>query len=93
MIGADRDKKPAGGRSPAKPEGRDRLVLGFERIGLIALRAPIVSVIIVAAVCVFAAFGVAKLKVDDFAQFPFPFRHARVPAVRGPVAALSLARI
>ncbi len=65
MIGTDRDKKPAGGRVPAKPEGHYRLVLGFERVGLIALRAPIVSAIIVAAVCVFAAFGVAKLKVDN----------------------------
>ena len=65
MIANDRDEKSAGRRAPPEPPGRYRLVLGFERIGLIALRAPLLSAMIVAALCVFAAFGVAKLKVDD----------------------------
>ena len=65
MIGTDRDEKTAGGRVPSNPEGGYRLVLGFERIGLIALRTPILSAIIVASLCIAAAFGVAKLKVDD----------------------------
>ena len=65
MIGSDRDEKTAGGRAPSNPEGSYRLVLGFERIGLIALRTPILSAIIVASLCIAAAFGVAKLKVDD----------------------------
>ncbi len=65
MIGSDRDEKTAGGRVPSNPEGGYRLVLGFERIGLIALRTPILSAIIVASLCIAAAFGVAKLKVDD----------------------------
>ncbi len=65
MIGSDRDEKTAGGRAPSSPEGSYRLVLGFERIGLIALRTPILSAIIVASLCIVAAFGVAKLKVDD----------------------------
>ena len=65
MIGTDPDEKPAGSRAPAIPTERYRLVLGFERIGLIALRTPIMSALIVAAICIFAAFGVAKLKVDD----------------------------
>ena len=64
MIANDRNEKSAG-RAPPEPTGRYRLVLGFERIGLIALRAPLLSAMIVAALCVFAAFGVAKLKVDD----------------------------
>jgi predicted RND superfamily exporter protein len=65
MTGSKRDKNSAGRQAPAKPTGRDRLVLGFERVGLIALRAPLLSATIVAALCLFAAFGVAKLKVDD----------------------------
>ena len=65
MTGSDRDKNSAGRQAPAKPAGRDSLVLGFERVGLIALRAPLLSAMIVAALCIFAAFGVAKLKVDD----------------------------
>ena len=65
MTGSDRDENSAGRQAPAKHTGRDSLVLGFERVGLIALRAPLLSAMIVAALCVFAAFGVAKLKVDD----------------------------
>ncbi len=65
MTGANRDENCVGRQAPPKPSGRDRLVLGFERIGLIALRAPLLSAAIVAAICVFGAFGVAKLKVDD----------------------------
>ncbi len=65
MTGSDRDKNSAGRQAPAKPAGRDSLVLGFERVGLIALRAPLLSAMIVAALCIFAAFGVAKLKVDN----------------------------
>jgi uncharacterized protein len=64
MTGADRDYQPGGRQGPPKAEPNG-LVLGFERVGLIALRAPIVSVIVVAALCIVAAFGVAKLKVDD----------------------------
>ncbi len=65
MTGIDRDNKPAGKSESAAPSGPDRLVLGFERVGLVALRAPVFSAILVAALCVVAAFGVAKLKVDD----------------------------
>ena len=65
MTGTNQDEQRVGRRSPPKPLGGDRLVLGFERVGLVALRAPLLSAMIVAALCVFAAFGVAKLKVDD----------------------------
>jgi uncharacterized protein len=41
------------------------LVLGFERAGLIALRTPLLSAAIAAVLCVLAAYGVAKLRVDD----------------------------
>ncbi len=65
MTGIDRHNQPAGRREAHKPAGPDRLVLGFERTGLIALRTPLLSALIVAALCLIAAFGVAKLKVDD----------------------------
>ncbi len=65
MTGSNRDN-PGGSRSkgpaPRAPYG---LVLGFERVGLIALRAPLLSAAIAAALCIAAMFGVAKLKVDD----------------------------
>src|SRR5215813_3346646 len=41
------------------------LALGFERIGLISLRFPILSLIVIIALSVAAAFGVQRLKVDD----------------------------
>jgi uncharacterized protein len=41
------------------------LVLGFERAGLVALRTPLLSAAIAAVLCVLAAYGVAKLRVDD----------------------------
>ena len=41
------------------------LAYGLERIGLIPIRAPIVSAVILALSCVFAAFGIERLKVDD----------------------------
>jgi hypothetical protein len=65
MTSTNRDSRPAGTRASPSAIGPDRLVLGFERIGLIALRTPALSAIIVALLCAFAAFGVAKLKVDD----------------------------
>ena len=41
------------------------LALGCERIGLLPLRAPIVSAIIAVILCIAAALGVARIKVDD----------------------------
>ncbi|MEA2934703.1 MAG: uncharacterized protein QOD74_1349, partial [Variibacter sp.] len=48
-------------------QGRNdfNLALGLERIGLIPLRAPIVTVLILIALCIGAGFGVHRLKVDD----------------------------
>ncbi len=65
MTGINQDENPVGRRVPPAPTGRDRLVLGFERVGLVALTAPLLSAIIVAALCAIAAFGVTKLKVDN----------------------------
>ncbi len=69
MSGLNGDKRESGASRNRAPY---RLVLGFERIGLIALRTPIFSAMIAAALCVVAAFGVGKLKVDDSAEHAFP---------------------
>ncbi len=66
MTGKESTHREAG--TPNRPHAsaaRDRLVLGFERVGLIALRTPLFSAMIVAILCVLAAFGVTKLRVDD----------------------------
>src|SRR5919199_6470581 len=42
-----------------------RLALGIERLGLIPMRAPLVSALVVLALAVLAAFGAMRLKVDD----------------------------
>src|SRR5689334_19440428 len=55
----------ADGKAPGAPRKLHNLAYGFERLGLVSLRAPIVSLIIVLLACVFAAFGVERLKVDD----------------------------
>jgi uncharacterized protein len=48
--------------STTKPH---RLALGIEQIGLIALRLPVLAVIVVIALAVAAGFGVERIKVDD----------------------------
>jgi predicted RND superfamily exporter protein len=42
-----------------------RIALGIERIGMISLRFPIVAAVVLVALCIAAAFGVDRLKVDD----------------------------
>src|SRR3977135_1455057 len=41
------------------------IAFGLERIGLIALRAPVVSCIILAALFIAAIFGIERIKIDD----------------------------
>jgi predicted RND superfamily exporter protein len=53
--------RPVPGACPAQI----RLVFGLERMGLFALRFPRAAILILLAVCVGAAFGVMRLKVDD----------------------------
>src|SRR5947209_12341226 len=43
----------------------DSIPFGLERMGLIAVRAPIVSCIILAALFVAAIFGIERIKIDD----------------------------
>ena len=47
------------------PRKLHNLAYGIERIGLIPLRAPVLSAIILTLLCVVAAFGVHRLKVDN----------------------------
>jgi uncharacterized protein len=42
-----------------------RLTFGLERLGLVALRSPLVSLIVILLLTALAAFGLARLKVDD----------------------------
>ena len=66
MAGIDPDNREAGRSQESAPSKAPyRLVLGFERVGLIALKTPTLSAIIAVVLCVVAAFGVGKLKVDD----------------------------
>jgi len=53
------------GASVPPPRKLHGLAYGLERIGLIPLRAPVVSAIILAVLCVIAAFGIERIKVDD----------------------------
>jgi uncharacterized protein len=66
MTGMMRGKLGAGRSQEGKADTEPyRLVLGFERVGLIALRTPLLSAAIAAVLCILAAYGVGKLKVDD----------------------------
>lgn len=57
----------AGGVEPQQPGGvgGHRLALGIERIGLLALRFPIATLIVFVAVAIAAGFGITRIKVDD----------------------------
>jgi predicted RND superfamily exporter protein len=50
---------------PADPRRNFSIAFGLERIGLIAVKAPVLSLIILAALCVGAFFGLQRIKIDD----------------------------
>ena len=50
---------------PADPRRNFSIAFGLERIGLIAQRAPVLSLCIVAVLCVAAFFGLQRIKIDD----------------------------
>lgn len=52
------------GAEPTAAEAR-RIAFGAERIGLITLRAPVFSLIVVVLLTIAAAFGINRIKVDD----------------------------
>ncbi len=55
----------AGGEPPRPARKLHRLAYGMERIGLIPLRLPYVSLVVLIALAIAAGFGVTRLKVDD----------------------------
>jgi predicted RND superfamily exporter protein len=81
MDGVEHNRSDAGSHpANAQPTSSFRLALGFERIGLIALRTPLLSAAIAVALCLVAAFGTGRLKVDDslsslFRSNTADFRH------------------
>jgi uncharacterized protein len=60
-------RSDAASRDAVKPQARKavNIALGIERIGLIPLGAPVLSAIVLVLLCIAAAFGVGRLKVDD----------------------------
>ena len=64
-VSANESPPLAPSAGTARPRKLHNLAYGIERIGLIPLRAPIVSAIILALLCIGASFGVERLKVDD----------------------------
>jgi predicted RND superfamily exporter protein len=48
-----------------RPRKLHNLAYGIERVGLIALRAPVVAATVLVALCLAAVFGIERLKVDD----------------------------
>ncbi|MEA3026024.1 MAG: uncharacterized protein QOF91_1309, partial [Alphaproteobacteria bacterium] len=66
MPPSDSSTSEAADKAAAQPPRKlHNLAYGLERIGLIPLRAPIVSAIILAVLCIIAALGIERLKVDD----------------------------
>ncbi|MGN6285091.1 MAG: efflux RND transporter permease subunit [Afipia sp.] len=49
------------------PDGRPRfsIAFGLERIGLIAMKTPLLSICVLVALCIGAVFGLQRIKVDD----------------------------
>ncbi|MGN6310736.1 MAG: efflux RND transporter permease subunit [Xanthobacteraceae bacterium] len=58
VNGSDLDAHKPGRKLPS-------IAFGLERIGLIGIRAPVLACIILAALCVGAAFGIQRIKIDD----------------------------
>ena len=54
------------GKATGIPEKRKfSIAFGLERIGLFAMRAPVVSCVVLVLLCIGAFFGVQRIKIDD----------------------------
>ena len=62
---SDSGTSASGAHHAHPPRKLHDLAFGIERIGLISLRAPILSLAILVALAIGAAFGVARIQVDD----------------------------
>jgi predicted RND superfamily exporter protein len=67
VASAEPDRMSESVSDPPEPPVRKpvSIALGLERIGLVPLRAPIIAALIFALLSIAAAFGVARIKVDD----------------------------
>jgi predicted RND superfamily exporter protein len=65
LVSGDIETGTAGASHAHKPRKLHDLAFGVERIGLISLRAPIVSICFLVVLMVAAGFGVARIQVDD----------------------------
>jgi uncharacterized protein len=59
------DSNSGPGQTPSTGNEPRRIAFGAERIGLIALRSPLLSAAIVILLTIAAAFGIARIQVDD----------------------------
>ena len=73
---------------PPDPENPSRdkrtlhpIALGVERIGLLSLSHPWIVAIAAIALLIGAAFGVTRIKVDEFAQSVVPLEYARIQTI------------
>ncbi len=64
-VSSDKEIGAAGAHSAHPPRKLHNLALGIERIGLISLRAPFFSLCLLIVLAIGAAFGVARIQVDD----------------------------
>ncbi len=64
-AGSSEDEKPGAAEAQAPARKRHNLAYGLERIGLIPLKLPYVSLVVLIALAIVAGFGVTRLKVDD----------------------------
>src|SRR3569833_3917413 len=56
---------PRTSTDPADPRKNFSIAFGIERIGLIAVKAPVLSLVVLAMLCVGAFLGLQRIKIDD----------------------------
>ncbi len=69
------------------------IAFGLERIGLIAMRKPVLSCIILFAMVVGAVFGIERIKIDNSLSQLFRSEQQGIPAIRSCHQALPIHRI
>ena len=69
------------------------IAFGLERIGLIAVQAPILSCMVLVALIIGAVFGIQRIKIDDSLSQLFRSNSQGIPAIRSGDQALPGDRI
>jgi uncharacterized protein len=65
MLDKNYDSQVHVEKAEERPSGSSSIAFGLERIGLIAVQAPILSMIILVVLIVGAVFGIDRIKIDD----------------------------